>query len=165
MPRPLFSLNFSTWATCHGNKDLDLRNYVDRMATITDYSNECSLLFDDSHFSSFKRYQFSAAYHYRANAQEPGSDKNNVMHERKECSLKKKLTTTSLLGPRISCHFFISSSSSKGVSFITWENTLQGTCVNIQNHKRWFKSFTASNATYIWQLSKVWRKKKNSTYS
>lgn len=55
------------------------------------------------------------------------------MHERKEFTLKKKLTTTSLLGPRISCHFFISSSSSKGVSFIPWK-TMQSTCINIKNN-------------------------------
>ena len=69
---------------------------------------------------------------YEATAQEPSAGKYNLMHERKEFTLKKKLTTTSLLGPRISCHFFISSSSSKAVSFIPWKTEYKS--MNIQNN-------------------------------
>lgn len=165
MPRPLFSLNFSTWATCHGNKDLDLRNNVERMATITDYSNERSLLFDDSGFSSFKDTNYELLI-IKQMPRNQGSAENNVMHERKEFPLKRKLTTTSLLGPRISCHFFISSSSSKGVSFIAWKTHYKVLVLIYKCHKRCFKSFTANNAIYISDKFLMFEEKKKniSTY-
>lgn len=73
------------------------------------------------------------------------------MHEKKKFSLKKKLTTTSLLGPRISCHFCISSSSSKGVSFIPWKTQYKVLVLYTKQHERQIcdKQLTASNATSI----------------